>query len=473
MSGKGLSFLHKKTWHTQRTDNIEKKWLLEQKKAAEDRKIEDLRKEREEDRQVEELRRLQELATGKKQAPRLDWMYEVPKARDEEHLLGKPVEGSVDESEVKQVAAVPGANFLAKAVTSSTERFARLNEDPLVAIKRQERAAREAVLNNPVKMREIQRRVRAEGAAGPRLGAKYGSESSGGSSGSLSRERLKKRHRVDETKDGSRHKHKHSHKHSHKHDRHDKRSKHDKRERHDKRDKHHRRDRHHEGKSDAPQSARAPKDRAAPQAQDRGDAEAPDQGDAGHDADVQRPPAHSGGLVAGGLQAPARPPQAVPGPPTAYGINHTRDPSRVGVDRSDHATSASLAQDRARLNQLQAARDTSLGPGGRRLGSSAAAPRTGYAKVLTPEEKARRLQEMMDTAHANDKARMARVTHAAAADAAEGATLLVPGAPSFLSAVRQEAITGGALDGAVGGGASVADALKRKTHYIQRGGAES
>ena len=169
MAGKGLSFLHKKTWHVQRFDNIEKKWLAEQKQAEEVHKVELLRKEREEDRQLEELRALQEQATGKKSAPRLDWLYEVPKTSQAEHLLGKPVESTVEESDVKQVAAVPGSAFLRKGATSANERFALINQDPLVAIKRQEQAALQAVLSNPVKMRQIRQQAaaRADGAAPP------------------------------------------------------------------------------------------------------------------------------------------------------------------------------------------------------------------------------------------------------------------------------------------------------------------
>ena len=50
-----LSFLAKKTWHTQRTDNAEQVWLAEQKKEKEEKKLKELQKQIDEERQIEEL----------------------------------------------------------------------------------------------------------------------------------------------------------------------------------------------------------------------------------------------------------------------------------------------------------------------------------------------------------------------------------------------------------------------------------
>ena len=51
-----LSFLAKKTWHTQRTDNVEQVWLAEQKKEKEEKKLKELQKQIDEERQVRSRR---------------------------------------------------------------------------------------------------------------------------------------------------------------------------------------------------------------------------------------------------------------------------------------------------------------------------------------------------------------------------------------------------------------------------------
>jgi hypothetical protein len=196
MSGKGLSFLHKKPFHPQRTDNIEKKWLAEQKKASEEHNVELLRKERAEDRQ-EEVRKLQETASGRKSAPRVNWMYEMPMST--QHL---PVEARVEETEVKQIGSTPGASFPRNGPTPENKRFAILNEDPLVAIRRNEQAAIQNVLSNPVKMRAIWQQAEAMGRATrpTAVAPEFGSSSSSSDEGGV---RAHKRHRS-ELKSGKR-----------------------------------------------------------------------------------------------------------------------------------------------------------------------------------------------------------------------------------------------------------------------------
>lgn len=52
----------KKGWHTQTTENLERVWRAEQKVAAEQRKIDQLKKELMEERQLEDIRRQAEIA---------------------------------------------------------------------------------------------------------------------------------------------------------------------------------------------------------------------------------------------------------------------------------------------------------------------------------------------------------------------------------------------------------------------------
>ena len=57
-----LKVLNKKGWHTGSLRNIENVWKAEQKRDAEDKKLEELRKQIQEERERHEFRLLQEQA---------------------------------------------------------------------------------------------------------------------------------------------------------------------------------------------------------------------------------------------------------------------------------------------------------------------------------------------------------------------------------------------------------------------------
>lgn len=163
-----LKFLAKKSWHTTNLDNVEKVWIQEQKAKEESRRMAELQKQITEERQIQELRQLQ-AASGqavKTVDTTLDWMYEGPSAQKEqsteEYLLGKiykPQETGA--SEVKQLGRDPGSLWLNK-ISSKNDTFTRMHEDPLLVMKRNEKLARENILNNPVKMARIRHAISDE-----------------------------------------------------------------------------------------------------------------------------------------------------------------------------------------------------------------------------------------------------------------------------------------------------------------------
>jgi hypothetical protein len=51
----GLAFLSKKSWHTKNLNNQEKVWMAEEKKAAEQRKTQELAKQIQQEREQEDL----------------------------------------------------------------------------------------------------------------------------------------------------------------------------------------------------------------------------------------------------------------------------------------------------------------------------------------------------------------------------------------------------------------------------------
>ena len=148
------------------------------------KKLNQLRKEQEEERQLQDLQRMQEAATGKKRVERLDWMYAAPGneggalggarigERDmEDYLLGKKRVDEVLAQGDKNVRSCPNMpqmvahaqigdmskDFIAlQNANSARDTASKIREDPLLAIKRQELAAIEALRNRP----EIRRKLK-------------------------------------------------------------------------------------------------------------------------------------------------------------------------------------------------------------------------------------------------------------------------------------------------------------------------
>ncbi|KAH0837999.1 Pre-mRNA splicing factor-domain-containing protein [Lanmaoa asiatica] len=156
----------KKSWHPLLLKNQERVWLEEKKALEEKKKLDQLRKEKEEERQLQELQRLQEVQTGKKRTEKLEWMYTTPATGGnqnpndlEDYLLGKK---RVDKMLTADDNAKLGAshkNFIAVQNANTVRDVAsKIREDPLLAMKQQEQAAYQALMSNPLRLRELQER---------------------------------------------------------------------------------------------------------------------------------------------------------------------------------------------------------------------------------------------------------------------------------------------------------------------------
>jgi len=156
----------KKSWHPLLLKNQERVWIEEKKALEEKKKLDQLRKEKEEERQLQELQRLQEEQTGKKRADKLEWMYSTPATGTsqntnelEDYLLGKKrVDKMLTADENDKIGAAH-KNFIAvQNANSARDIAAKIREDPLLAIKQQEQAAYQALISNPLRLREMQER---------------------------------------------------------------------------------------------------------------------------------------------------------------------------------------------------------------------------------------------------------------------------------------------------------------------------
>ncbi|ETV97478.1 hypothetical protein, variant [Aphanomyces invadans] len=165
-----LAFLAKKSWHTSNLSNVEKVWKAEQKAALEEKKLAEWKKNVEEERQLKELRELQAKASGTKAntTERVDWMYEGPMAASqrektaEEYLLGKEYEEKPEDNELKKLSSQPGSLYMQSGPGTANDAFSRLNEDPMMFIKKQQKATQLSIMKNPMKMKRIKEKVEQE-----------------------------------------------------------------------------------------------------------------------------------------------------------------------------------------------------------------------------------------------------------------------------------------------------------------------
>ncbi|KIY69149.1 hypothetical protein CYLTODRAFT_436284 [Cylindrobasidium torrendii FP15055 ss-10] len=156
----------KKSWHPLLLKNQERVWLEEKKALEEKKKLDQLRKEKEEERQLQELQRLQEQQTGKKRAEKLDWMYATPASGSsantndlEDYLLGKKRVDKILTADDNDKLGAAHKNFIAiQNANNARDVASKIREDPLLAIKQQEQAAYEALMANPLRLREMQER---------------------------------------------------------------------------------------------------------------------------------------------------------------------------------------------------------------------------------------------------------------------------------------------------------------------------
>lgn len=157
----------KKSWHPSTLRNIERVWKAEQKHEAEKQKIEQLQKELAEERAREEIQAFAEdQGVVKKKGERLDWMYQGPAAlvNREEYLLGRKIDKTFEILEQQESGRdapndeekQPGAIFSQSSLSATVDLANKIREDPLFSIMKKEKEERKTLLNNPVKMKQLQ-----------------------------------------------------------------------------------------------------------------------------------------------------------------------------------------------------------------------------------------------------------------------------------------------------------------------------
>jgi hypothetical protein len=155
----------KKSWHPVLMSNQRRVWE-EEKKALDERKRTDQRiKELKEERAKEEIQAKLEAAGSRKRVDRVDWMYQGPSSGQagtteemEGYLLGKRrIDGLIKGTDHKKLEKQASEDSFMALQHANTLRdtASKVREDPMLAIKRQEQAAYEAMMNDPIKRRQL------------------------------------------------------------------------------------------------------------------------------------------------------------------------------------------------------------------------------------------------------------------------------------------------------------------------------
>ncbi|GAA0142512.1 hypothetical protein LIER_03395 [Lithospermum erythrorhizon] len=171
-----LKFLNKKGWHTGSLRNIENVWKAEQKHDAEQKKLEELKKQIQDERQKAEYRLLQQQAGLVPKQERLDFLYDSGLSSGKGSTSGgfKELESLTKPSDVQASALAStseasateqqpsglGALFEEKP-QSANDSWRKLHSDPLLLIRKREQEALAHVKNNPVQMAMIRKSVEA------------------------------------------------------------------------------------------------------------------------------------------------------------------------------------------------------------------------------------------------------------------------------------------------------------------------
>lgn len=155
----------KKSFHPTLRRNQAAVYDEEQKALAERKRTQQRVNEIKEERAREEIQRQLEAAGGRKKVDRVDWMYQGPtdgqvgtSEETEAYLLGKRrIDNLIKGTDHKKLEKTAGEDsFMAlQNANSARDTASKIRDDPLLAIKRQEQAAYEAMMNDPIKRRQL------------------------------------------------------------------------------------------------------------------------------------------------------------------------------------------------------------------------------------------------------------------------------------------------------------------------------
>ncbi|PON78247.1 Pre-mRNA splicing factor [Trema orientale] len=406
-----LKFLNKKGWHTGSLRNIENVWKAEQKHDAEQKKLEELRKQIHEERERSEFRQLQEQAGLVPKQERLEFLYDsglaVGKASASDgfkalEAFPKSDDGpssSLSKQAAASSSAVPGALFEDKP-QSANDAWRKLHSDPLLMIRQREQEALARIKNNPVQMAMIRKSVEGK---------------------------PKKKKSHDEKEHGKKHHHSNS-----KHQKHSSSSKSEE----EKRKSSHRKSSNYDKYSDSEDESR----RKASRGENNGyrsskyKERSPD-GQSDSEDESRRKASRS---EKNGYQSSKYKEQSPDGQSDQENAKDRRNAFKGNHDKSEKERYLTEDRHESRYKRRNA------------------------APKISEEERAARLREMQMDAELHEEQRWKRLKKAEDDDAREATQAAVSRGKNFLDAA-QKSVYGTEM----GGSKSIAESVRRRTHYSQ------
>ncbi|KAH7838329.1 hypothetical protein Vadar_025084 [Vaccinium darrowii] len=471
-----LKFLNKKGWHTGSLRNIENVWKAEQKRDAEEKKLEELRKQIIEERERSEFRLLQEQAGLVPKQERLDFLYDsglsVGKGSSSDGFKAleslpktDPQTAASSSSTKQQQPSVPGALFEEKP-QSANDAWRKLHSDPLLLIRQREQEALARVKNNPVQMAMIRKSVEAKNkektSKSDKIGEKHHHKKPKHGRHSSPERNMDSENVAGEGEKGRNHK-------SSKHEKHSDnlppRSERESRERNTNRGK----DRMYEEK---PYRAQSDSTIENGETRDRNNDKSRhekyysegrmEESESGRKGREDRQEKHSDNL----------PPRSER---ESRGRNTNRGKDRMYEEKPYRARSDSTIEngetrdrnnDKSRHEKYYSEgrmEESESGRKGREDGQESHHKRRNNPSKLSEEERAARLQEMQMDAELHEEQRWKRLKKADEDDAQEAVGAHKAGGRNFLDAAQRS------VYGAEKGGSStIEESLRRRTHYSQR-----
>lgn len=111
----------------------------------------------------DEDKKIREMLKEKGKSQPLEWMYKGEKPELEDYLLGKRVDKHVEKDEEPKDDHGVGAIFDDRIKANiELDMKAKMREDPLFAIKQKEEDVKRKLLQNPVKMKRLQKKIEEE-----------------------------------------------------------------------------------------------------------------------------------------------------------------------------------------------------------------------------------------------------------------------------------------------------------------------
>lgn len=157
----------KKSYHPALLKNQARVYDAEKAALAERKKTEARIQEIKEERAKKEIQEKLEAAGGRKRIDRVDWMYQGPSDGQggtteelEGFLLGKRRIDSIltrgpETDNLKKQSSYDSLAAPQTSAVNARDVAAKIREDPLLAIKRREQEAYEAMMNDPIKRRQL------------------------------------------------------------------------------------------------------------------------------------------------------------------------------------------------------------------------------------------------------------------------------------------------------------------------------